>query len=321
MVALLDDTWTTGLVVLKEGVIVCEEYFRGNDEASQVISWSVAKSFVSALIGIAVEEGHIKDIHEPVTDYVEFLKGSGYDGVSIKDVLQMSSGIRFKEDYGDFFSDINRMGRTIALNSSLDKFIASLKRDRPPGTYHHYMSPDTQVLGVLLEQSTGRTLTEYLEENIWQRIGMEADAYWLVDGRERELAFGGLNAVLRDFARFGLLYLNAGRWKDEQIVPAEWIRTSVTPDAPHLIPGENPASGSLFGYGYQWWLPQDPEGDFVAIGVYNQFIYIHPVHRVVIVKSSAYPYYNEGDQKEMETIAAFRTIAKTFSVQRPVQLQ
>lgn len=143
---------------------------------------------------------------------------------------------------------------------------------------------------------------------------MESDAYWLVDSKGRELAFGGLNAVLRDYARFGLLYLNQGTWEGEQIVPAEWVRASVTPDAPHLQPGDNPASSSLLGYGFQWWIPQQPEGDFLGIGVYNQFLYVHPTHKIVIAKSSAYPYYNQGDQKELETIAAFRAIVRHLSI-------
>ena len=129
------------------GNIAFEEYYLGKTEASQVISWSVAKSFVSALVGIAVEEGHINDINEPVSDYLPTLAGSGYEGVEIKDILQMSSGIRFNENYGEFFSDINRLGRAIALNRPLERLISTLQRERAPGTYHHYISTDTQVLG------------------------------------------------------------------------------------------------------------------------------------------------------------------------------
>ena len=127
------------------------------------------------------------------------------------------------------------------------------------------------------------------------------------------LAFGGFNAVLRDYARFGQLYLQEGQWKGERIVPEDWVRRSVTPDATHLQPGENPASSWVLGYGYQWWIPQQPEGDYLAIGVYNQFIYIHPKCRVVIAKSSAYPDYNvDGDEKELESIQVFRAIARNL---------
>lgn len=306
----LESTWTTGLVVLQHGAIVFEHYFRGNTAASKTISWSVAKSFISALVGIAVEEGHIRDIYQPVTDYVSALRNSGYDGVTIKDVLQMSSGIRFSENYGDFWSDINRLGRAIAFNASLDDFVASLRRERPPGTYHHYVSMDTQVLGMVLRAATGETLASYLESRIWRKIGMESDAYWLIDRNGMELAFGGLNAVLRDYARFGQLYLNEGKWEGNQVVPVSWIRSSVTPDAPHLQPG-NPNSSWVLGYGYQWWVPQQPGGDFLAIGIYNQFIYVDPKRKIVIAKSSAYPAYNmDGAEKELETIAVFRAIAR-----------
>jgi len=317
LAAFLVDTYTTGLVVLADGHIVFEEYHRGNTAATKTISWSVAKSFVSALVGIAVEEGHIAHIDQAVSDYVPLLRGSGYDGVAIRDVLEMSSGIRFVEDYGAFFSDINRMGRAIAFNTLLDDFVASLKNEREPGTYRSYVSMDTQVLGMVLHEATGQTLTSYLERRIWQRIGMESDAYWLVDGNGMELAFGGLNAVLRDYARFGQLYLNGGSWQGEQIVPLAWVRASITPDQPHLQPGANPASSSVLGYGYQWWIPERPEGDFLAIGVYGQFIYVNPKRGVVIAKTSAYePYNYDGDAMELESVGVFQSIAKGIAPER-----
>ena len=307
----LGETWTTGLIVLLDGRMAFERYYRGNSHQSKVISWSVAKSLVSALVGIAIEEGQIKNVLEPITDYVPMLRETGYDGVSLKDVLQMSSGIGFDENYGDFFSDINRMGRAMALGSSIEGFVASLRREREPGTYNHYVSMDTQVLAMVLRRATGENLSSYLESRIWQRIGTESDAYWLVDSDGVALAFGGFNAVLRDYARFGQLYLQEGEWNGERIVSEDWVRRSVTPDAPHLQPGENPASSWVLGYGYQWWIPQQAEGDYLAIGIYNQFIYIHPKYRVVIAKSSAYPDYNvDGDEKELETIQVFRTITR-----------
>ncbi|MEE3257779.1 MAG: serine hydrolase [Candidatus Latescibacterota bacterium] len=306
----LDETWTTGLVVIRDSAVTFEGYYRGNAESTRTISWSLAKSFVSALFGIAVAEGHIASIQDPVTQYVPLLKGSGYDGVAIKDVLQMSSGVRFDEDYAAFFSDINRMGRAIAFNSSIDAFVASLKNERPPGTYNQYVSMDTQVLAMVLRETTGETIGAYTESRLWRKIGMESDAYWLVDSQGMALAFGGLNAVLRDYARFGLLYLQEGMWNGVQVIPKEWISASITPDAPHLQPGPNDLSNTDFGYGYQWWIPPDSDGDFLAIGIYEQYLYIHPRHRTVIAKSSAYPDYDrDGEERTLEAIAAFRTIA------------
>jgi hypothetical protein len=307
----IDHTGTTGLIVIKDDVILFEKYYLGNTEASKAISWSVAKSFVSALFGIAVSEGRIKDINQPVTDYLPLLKNSGYNGVSIKNVLQMSSGIRFNEDYADFNSDINKMGRYFALNMPLADFIASLKAEKQQGTYNHYVSMDTQVLGMILREATGKTLSEYAEVKLWKPLGMESDAYWLIDSSGMEAAFAGLNVTLRDFARLGRLYLKKGNWNGKQIIPAAWIKSSVTPDAPHLMPGKRPNAKWVLGYGYQWWIPENPDGEYLAIGVYGQAIYVYPRYNIVIAKTSAYADYNkDGDNMEIESIEMFRAIAR-----------
>ncbi len=306
-------TQTTSLIVLRDDTVLYEKYFRSNNEASKAISWSVSKSIISALFGIAVSEGLIQSIEQKVTDYLPFLKGTGYDNVRIKDVLQMSSGVLFNEDYADFNSDINRMGRAFALNNPLKDFISTLRPDpkRRPGTYNHYVSMDTQVLGMILTAATGKSITEYTEEKIWKLIGMESDASWLIDSAGMETAFGGFNATARDYARFGRLFLNKGNWNGKQIVPADWVKASVTPDAPHLMPGKNPNSSWVLGYGYQWWIPENPDGDFLAIGIYGQAIYIYPRYNIVIAKSAAYADYNkDGDDMEIESIELFRAIAR-----------
>lgn len=307
---LLESTWTTGIIVIKDDTIVSEEYYRGNTKDTLNISWSVGKAFVSALIGIAIEEGDIKDIHLAVSDYIPELKGTGYEGVPLKDVLQMSSGVKFNEDYADFNSDINRMGRVIALGDSINEFAASLEPEKSPGTYHHYVSMDTQVLGMVLKTTTGQTPSEYLEEKIWKKIGMQSDAKWLVDDMDMELVFGTLNITLRDYARFGRLYMNYGNWDGEQIVPRKWIMDSVTPDAPHLMPGDNPMSSTKMGYGYQWWIPENPKDDFMALGVYGQYIYINPEKRVVIVKTSANPHWKIGLETNAVVKAWFQYLAE-----------
>ncbi|MGW8367646.1 MAG: serine hydrolase domain-containing protein [Gammaproteobacteria bacterium] len=310
----LEETWTTGLITIADGKMVYEEYFLGNEVGSRTISWSVAKSVVSALIGIAIAEGHISGTGAAVTDYVPELEGTGYGNVTIEDVLTMSSGVRFDEDYGDFNSDINRMGRAIAFNTAIDEFVASLKPARPPGTYHHYVSMDTQVLAMVLREATGESLSSYMQSRLWQPLGAGASAFWLIDRNGMELAFGCLNATLRDYARFGQLYLQEGDWAGHQIVPADWVRRSVNPRAARLQPGPNPSSDSVLGYGYQWWIPGGDEDDYLAIGIYNQFIYVNPTRAVVIAKSSAYPRYNtDGVAKELETIAMFRSIAEQIA--------
>ncbi len=311
----IEDSRTTGLLVLQNDSIVFEKYYLENTPTTKNISWSMAKSFISALIGIAVEEGHIKNVMQPVDEYLPSLKGSGYEGVPIKHILQMSSGIKFNEDYADFYSDINRWGRAFAFGQSQNEFAASLKNERPSGTYNHYVSMDTHVLGMLLTKATSQSITEYMQEKLWNPLGMEHEAYWITDDSGMEVALGGLNATLRDFAKIGTLYLNNGYWRNQQIVPKEWIKASITPDAPHLMPGENELSGHVLGYGYQWWIPESKEGEYLAMGVYNQNIYINPTTRTVIVKLSANHQFNDKDYipSRIDSILEFfRVIAHSF---------
>lgn len=309
----LVDTDTAALLVIDQGAIVFEEYWLTGGEDVTWMSMSVAKSFVSALVGIAVDEGKIDSIQDPVTKYVPALAGSAYDGVSIKDVLQMSSGARWNEDYSDPESDINRFGRIFALGGSLNAFAATLENQRPAGTYNLYNSTDTQVLGMLLVNTTGETIADYMSDKLWQPLGAESPAYWLLDSDGMEMAFGGMNATARDYAKIGELYRRGGRLNGKQIVPAEWVAASVTPDAPHLMPGkDNPASDFELGYGYQWWVPDGDEGEYSAIGVYNQFVFVNPTRGTVIVKLSANSDYgtstDPSSYREIETIEFFRAI-------------
>lgn len=309
----LVDTDTAALLVIDQGAIVFEEYWLTGGEDVTWMSMSVAKSFVSALVGIAVDEGKIDSIQDPVTKYVPALAGSAYDGVSIKDVLQMSSGARWNEDYSDPESDINRFGRIFALGGSLNAFAATLENQRPAGTYNLYNSTDTQVLGMLLVNTTGETIADYMSDKLWQPLGAESQAYWLLDSDGMEMAFGGMNATARDYAKIGELYRRGGRLNGKQIVPAEWVAASVTPDAPHLMPGKNnPASDFELGYGYQWWVPDGDEGEYSAIGVYNQFVFVNPTRGTVIVKLSANSDYgtstDPSSYREIETIEFFRAI-------------
>ncbi|MDM7861765.1 serine hydrolase [Alteromonas sp. ASW11-36] len=305
---------TTSLLVLHDGKIVYEYYGETGAKNQPHISFSVAKSFVSALIGIAVEQGLIADLEQPITDYVPELIGTGYDAVPIKDILQMSSGVHFNEDYADFNSDINRFSRAIAFGTSLDDFSASLKSTRAPGEYHKYVSIDTQVLGMLLVRVTNMSLTEYAQIHLWEPLGMQDTAYWLSDDQGMELALGGLNITARDYAKFGWMYANKGRFNGVQIVPEQWVTASVTADAPHLQPGDNPNSNSRYGYGYQWWLPVGRDDEFMAQGIYHQYIYIDPDAAVVIVKTSANHAYNDYQQRwAARHLAMFRALVSHYS--------
>ena len=290
----IDSSYTQGFLALKNDTILYENYWRGQKEDIQHIAWSMSKSYVSAMFGIAIEEGYIMSIDQTVDEYLFELKGSGYDGVKIKDVLEMSTGIKFDETYSDPKSDINKFWKGFVFGKSLDKFASTLKNEKPPGTYNHYVSMNTHVLGMILVKATGKSLTEYLQEKIWDPIGAEFDAYWLADGKGMEMAMGGLNACLRDYAKLGRLYLNKGNWNGKQIVPAAWIKESTQSTEEYLQPESKNSAHIGMGYGYQWWLMDGNEGEIMAIGVFNQHIYINPTTNTVIVKNSANKNYYDS---------------------------
>lgn len=318
---LLDD-WikssnTTGIIVISNDRIAYEKYFQGNSPQSLAIGWSLSKSIMSLLIGMAVDDGSIHSLLDPVNLYAPQLSTSGYAGVSLRDVLEMSSGIAFNEDYGDPDSDINQLGRTIALGGSVNETVSSLRRGDAPGRVHHYVSADTQVLGMVLLGSTGMGPSKFMSKRLWPKLGAECKGEWLTDDKGTELAFGGVNLCLRDFARIGQLYLRNGKsLNGKQIVSSAWITASTKPRSEHLRPGRFKESGEPnLGYGYQWWIPEGMEGEFLAIGVYGQFIYVNPKRGVVIAKTSAYSNYNvDGISMEHEAIAAFRVISRTVGV-------
>lgn len=292
----------TGIVVLKSGEIAYQDYFLGTQPDDRRISWSVAKSYLSALLGILLAEGALGDIDEPVSKYAPALIGTAYDGASIRNVLQMASGVRFNEDYLDFNSDINRMGRVLALGGSMNDFAASLAvRERAPGEAWQYVSIDTHVLGMVIEGATGRSVLELMAEKLIQPMGLEATPYYVTDGYKTAFVLGGLNMPTRDYARFGQMFLQDGRWNGQQIVPAEWVAASTEPSAPT-------AAGAT-RYGYQWWIAADaPEGEFFARGVYGQYIYINRAAEVVIAVNSADRRFREAGSFE-QNLEMFRRIA------------
>jgi CubicO group peptidase (beta-lactamase class C family) len=302
-------------LILHHDKLVFEQYWRGNDATTQWIAWSVTKSFISALAGIAVHSGAISSIEDPVIHYLPQLRGTAYDGARVKDVLQMSSGASWSENYSDAKSDVNRFGRTFALGGSMDEFVKTLTREHPPGTFNRYNSMDAQVLGMLLRRATGVAETAYLQAELWTPMGMESDAFWVTDDRGTVFAAGGLCATLRDLAKLGRLYLNYGNWNGTQIVPAEWVKASITPDAPHLLPGKRANADSAWGYGYQWWVPDD-SGAYAAVGIYNQFVYVNPKLQLVIAKTSANHTYgmqdNESSDREDEHLAFFKAIERAL---------
>ncbi len=299
------DRHVTSLLVMHDGTVVAEDYLLGTAPDDLRISWSVAKSFLSALVGILLDDGAIESLDVPVTQYAPLLIGSAYDGATLRDVLQMQSGVDFDEDYLDYDSDINRMGRVLALGGSMDAFAAGLKnRSNAPGTQWQYVSIDTHVVGMVVRGATGRTITDLLAEKIIGPLGFEAEPIYLTDGNGVEFVLGGLNLRTRDYARFGQMITNGGLWGGVQIVPADWITASTTPSA-------DTAPGAI-GYGYQWWIPEgSTPGQFMAQGIYGQFIYVDQPRNVVIVVTSADRDFS-ADGVQAANEAMFRRIAESL---------
>jgi len=276
--AWIKDRSVTAMVVLKTGQMVHESYHLGTKPEDLRISWSVAKSFLSALFGVIEAEGAIGSLDDQVVQYAPLLKGSAYDGATIRDVLTMSSGVAFNEDYLDFNSDINKMGRVLALGGSMDGFAAGLKtRDAEPGARFHYVSIDTHVLGMVIRGATGKDIPELLETRILAPMGFETAPYYLTDGEGVSFVLGGMNMQTRDYARFGQMVLQGGEWQGVQVVPEAWVLAMTSPQA---------EDGSA--YGFQWWIPDNATpGEVMAQGIYGQYIYINPGLGVVIAVNSA----------------------------------
>ena len=317
---LLQDTDTSALLVLQDGALRHESYFLNGSESTRWISWSVAKSFTSALVGIALEQGLIRSIEESISSYVPALADSAYKDVSIRHVLQMSSGAGWVEDYTDPTSDVNRLGAVMTGQATLDAFVSGIRPEAPPGTICRYNSGGTQALGMLLRAATGRRVADYMQSELCEPLGFQDDGYWLTDRDGVEMVLGGLNLTARDFLRIGELYRNGGKWSDRQLVPAAWVEASLRADAPHLQPGRVIVGDHAFplGYGFQWWLPPGTRGEFSAIGVYNQFVYVDPTARTVIVKMSANPAYGttskEADNRDAADLALLQAIARQAEV-------
>ena len=265
----------------------------------------MAKSALSALFGIVVAEGSIASLDDKVTKYASQLAGSAYEGASIRNVLNMASGVKFDEDYMAFFSDINKMGRVIGLGGSLDDFTAALKdRAYTPGQTWQYVSIDTHVLGMVIRGATGREIPDLMAEKLITPLGLEVEPAYVTDGTGQAFVLGGLNMTTRDYARLGQLFLQNGAAGGEQIVPADWVVASTTASAP-TAPG-------AIGYGYQWWVPKGAvPGEFMAMGIYGQFIYINRPAGVVIAVNAADRHFTDAGVED-GNVAMFRAIAASL---------
>lgn len=304
--AFLKETKTSGLLVVANNKIVYEKYYLGSDENTRFSSNSVCKSFVSALVGIAIDEGYIESVNDSVAKYIKEFRNTGMEKITIKDCLQMSSGIDFDE-----VTDMSKISMTNMFGISKMKSIVKFGFAHEPGTYRAYSSINTDILGEIVSNATGYSLSDYMQEKIWSQIGVEKDAYWTLSNN-KELANGGLHISLRDYARFGKLYMNNGIFEGKQIIPESWVKDSIATNAPHLKAPHDGKPYSELGYGYQWWIPEGDQNEFMAIGVFGQWIYINPNKNVIIIKTSAHSGFEE-DNNEKKTLELFRAITNDVS--------
>ncbi len=278
--AFADGRNTQGVVVVHGGAIVAEWYAPGTGAGSWAASWSMAKSFTSALIGIAIARGEIPSIDVPMSAYYPDWAGTAKGAITLRHVLHMESGLAWNEDYDPTGLGTSQVGQMVALEADQLAFAASRPAEVAPGTRFNYSSGDTMLLSGVLQQATGMTPEQYAQQVLFAPIGMSKVEWWR-DAAGHTLTYCCLDTTSRDFARFGLLYLRGGSWNGTQVVPAAWVDASVTDTA-----------ASYGGYGYQWWL--DPSGAgvvppfFSAQGHDGQFIYVIPSLDLVVVRNGTY---------------------------------
>ena len=269
---------TAGLVILQDGRVRFERYGLGFDAAGRWTSFSVAKSFTSTLVGAAIQDGHIKSLEDKVSAYLPGLRGSAYDDVTVRQLLTMSSGVRWNEDYEDPEADVAQFNNATpeAGMDATVSYLRKLPRAHPPGELWNYNTGETNLIGVLVSAATGKPLAQYLQEKIWHPAGMESQATWLLGRTGNEIAGCCLQASTRDFARFGLFVLANGASSGQQVVPPDWFAQATRKQKGIGDPGR--------GYGFQWWTYDD--GSVAAQGIFGQGIYIDPQRRLVIASNS-----------------------------------
>jgi CubicO group peptidase (beta-lactamase class C family) len=271
----LEKKKTVAFLIIRNDTILYERYFSGYADSSVIPSFSVSKSFTSALTGIAINEGYIENADQSITDFIpELLENDpAFEKIRLEDLLNMRSGIKFNEGYTNPFADIAKY----YYGKNLKKYITKLKIEEPPDQSYNYISVNTLLLGMAVERATGRQINQYLSEKIWIPLGMEYDASWNVDSKKDNQVkmFCCINAHAYDFAKFGRLYLNKGNWNGRQIVPREWVEKSMT-----II--NDSRDSQNYPYTYQWRVKED--GAIFAKGVLGQYIYVDPAKNVIMVR-------------------------------------
>ncbi|HLW15676.1 MAG TPA: serine hydrolase [Flavobacteriaceae bacterium] len=279
----IEDNRVGGVVVLKDGEIKLEAYNKGIDQNTLWTSYSVAKSISSMLVGVALKEGDIKSMDDLLEDYIPELKGYPYGKVTVRQLLTMTSGIAWSEDYEDPNSDVAQMYMLdcVGDEAHILTYMKSLEQVHTPGEHWNYSTGETDLVGILVQKATGKSLGTYLSEKIWQPFGMQQCGHWLADEcSDLNIGGSGLSASLRDYARLGLLMLQDGEIDGESIFAEEWLA-----DATSLLYQTNEQGG---GYGYLWW--RNPDGSYSANGIFGQMIYINPMENIIIAQMAAWPH-------------------------------
>jgi CubicO group peptidase (beta-lactamase class C family) len=298
----------TGLLILKGDTVLAERYQYDRKPTDRLTSFSMAKTVVAMLLGIALHERKIKSIDQKAEEYIPELKGQPYGETSLRHLLTMSSGVDpgQRMDGGD---DTRALYSKTVLQQGpggVDTVMGYPNRPRPAGTRFFYSSAETQVLGLVVRAAVGRNLSDYLSEKIWQPMGAEADAAWIVDRGGYELGYVGLNATLRDWGRLGLLLADGGARDGKQVIPAEWVKAATSAESPHLAPG---VATRLNGYGYQTWLI-DKEGRFALLGAYGQGVLVDPRSRVVMVHTAVHSGPRDGAARAPQFRYFFNVLGK-----------
>lgn len=296
-----------GLLVVVDGKVRLERYGLGFTDTDRWTSFSVAKSFTSTLLGAAIRDGYIRSVDQQVTDIIPAFKGTAYDGVTIEQILTMTSGVRWNEDYADPASDVARFDKVTPVpgEEAIVTYMKGLPREAPPGTKWVYKTGETNLIGAIVMRATKKSLATYLEEKIWRPYGMASDGYWVLDTTGKEIGGCCISATLADFARFGQFMLEGGVAGGRSVLPDGWIAAAT---------GKRAEIGNpVRGYGYQWWTFAD--GSYTARGLFGQSIFVDPARRIVIAMNANFP-DSRDDAEWEERVGLFRAVQQAVDRER-----
>ena len=302
--ALMQHQRNAGLIIIQDGKVRFEKYALGFGAQGRWTSFSVAKSLTSTMVGAAVRDGYIKSLEDKVTVYMPDLRGSAYDDVTVRQLLTMTSGVKWNEDYTDPQSDValfNLQKPEAGVDLTVS-YMRKLPREAPAGSKWVYKTGETNLIGVLVSSATGKTLSAYLSEKVWKPYGMEQDAAWMLGATNHEISGCCVSATLRDYARFGMFILDGGVAGGKKVLPDDWLPQATVKQADIDVPGR--------GYGFQWWTNDD--GSFAAQGIFGQGIFIDPKRKLVIASNGNWPTATDPEGVGAERLAFYKAVQRAL---------